>query len=119
MDAQFAKLNMLIREGTVLALNGGIINVRLPVELTVTNLDGFRKRIEREWGRLAATGRFFEIDMDAGGLEFLDSAALGFLVGLKKQADQAGIALRCHGFQGAAQRTIKLARLEKLLGGNE
>jgi N-acetylglucosaminyldiphosphoundecaprenol N-acetyl-beta-D-mannosaminyltransferase len=119
LEARLAKLNVLIREGTVMALNGGIMSVRLPLELTVTNLDGFRERIEREWGRLAATGRFFEIDMDAKGLEFLDSAALGFLVGLKKQAGQARIALRCHGFQGAARRTIKLARLEELLSGKK
>jgi N-acetylglucosaminyldiphosphoundecaprenol N-acetyl-beta-D-mannosaminyltransferase len=117
LEARLAKLNVLIREGTVLALSGGTMNVRLPLELTVASLDGFRERIEREWGRLAATGRFLEIDMDAGGLEFLDSAALGFLVGLKKQADQAGVVLRCRGFQGAARRTIKLARLEELLGG--
>jgi N-acetylglucosaminyldiphosphoundecaprenol N-acetyl-beta-D-mannosaminyltransferase len=116
LEARLAGLNLLIREGTVLSLSEGTMNVRLPLELTVTNLDGFRDRIDREWAKLTASGRFREIDMDAAGVEFLDSAALGFLVGLKRQADQAGVALHCHGFQGAAMRTVKLARLEELLG---
>ncbi|GAB6060079.1 WecB/TagA/CpsF family glycosyltransferase [Desulfonatronum parangueonense] len=117
LESHLAKLNVLIRDGTVLGLGSGVMTIRLPLELTVTNLDAFRERIEREWKKMTRTGRFFEMDINAEGLEFLDSAALGYLVGLKKQADHAGLAFRCHGFQGAAGRTVRLARLEALLGG--
>ncbi len=116
LQSQLGKLQQIVREGSVVDMGQGFINVRMPIELTVTNLEDFRQKVEGIWDRLSVHGGLNEITFDARELEFIDSAALGFLVGLKKKAQEQKIHMKFHGFSGAAGKTLKLARLEKLLG---
>jgi N-acetylglucosaminyldiphosphoundecaprenol N-acetyl-beta-D-mannosaminyltransferase len=89
--------------------------IRLPLELTVSGLDDFQKELDRQWSQMTASGSLKQIIIDARALEFIDSAALGFLVGLKKKADMLDIDFACRGFRGPARQTIRLAQLEALL----
>ncbi|MEI6218317.1 MAG: STAS domain-containing protein, partial [bacterium] len=89
--------------------------LRLPVELTAANLGLYRIAVDDEWKTIEGRGHPGGVIVDAYAVEFIDSAALGFLVAVKKKAEQAGITFRCFGFCGGALRTLKLARLEHLV----
>ncbi|WP_291321893.1 WecB/TagA/CpsF family glycosyltransferase [Desulfonatronospira sp.] len=116
LQSQLGKLQRIVREGSVVDMGQGFLKIRMPLELTVTNLEDFRQKVDGIWDRLSAQGGLDEITIDAGQLEFIDSSALGFLVGLKKKAQAQNILMEFHGFSGDAGKTLKLARLDKLLG---
>lgn len=105
------------REGRVVISADGVGEVRLPLELTAANLDPFRTRLARIWPEQATPPRFRTLRLDASHLEFLDSAALGFLLGLKKRCDRQNLPLQLVGLHGAAQRAVRLARVEHLFQG--
>ena len=104
------------REGEreMCAVSEGLLVLRLPAELTVTNVEQFRERFELKRQVLEQKEKRVGVEVDATALEFLDSAALGFLNAIRKQAAQAGWSFRCFGFHGTALQTLKIARLDTL-----
>ena len=101
-------------DGEMCSLSGGRLVLTLPTELTVTNVDQFRAQFEKTWQVLEQKEKRDGITVDATAVEFLDSAALGFLNAIRKQAAQTGLDFRCFGFHGAALQTLKIARLDAL-----
>jgi N-acetylglucosaminyldiphosphoundecaprenol N-acetyl-beta-D-mannosaminyltransferase len=95
-------------------VSDGRLTLALPAELTAANLDTFRATFEQAWQKWEQQKPCEGVTVDATGIEFLDSAALGFLNALRKQTAQAGVAFRCFGFHGAALQTLKIARLDTL-----
>lgn len=116
LQSQLGMLQQIVREGSLVDMGQGFLKIRMPLELTVTNLENFRQKVEGIWDRMSGHGGLNEITFDARELEYIDSAALGYLVGLKKKAQTHDIVMKFDGFSGAAGKTLKLARLEKLLG---
>jgi anti-anti-sigma factor len=88
----------------------------LPTELTAANLEPFKATFEQAWQSWEQQKQRDGVTVDATAIEFLDSAALGFLHAIRKQTTQAGLAFRCFGFHGAALQTLKIARLDTLFG---
>ena len=91
------------------------LHLRLPLELTAANLPEFRRMVDAEWTYARAAGGPHAVLVDGAGVQFIDSAALGFLVGLRRRAEQTSVGLHCVGFRNGALQTVKLARLESLL----
>ncbi len=116
-DSLAGELRKLRRSAKPLTqMAAGILEIILPLELTAVNLEDFRAQVVQDWLKIQASGNFSGIRISATHLEFIDSAALGFLAGLKKQTREQELTMQVEGFQGAAKRALKLARLEKLLG---
>ena len=92
----------------------GRLTLTLPAELTAANLEPFRTTFEKAWQKWEQQKQRDGVIMDATAMEFLDSAALGFLNAIRKQTTQAGQSFRCIGFHGAALQTLKIARLDTL-----
>lgn len=112
-----AELADIRREGTIVITADGVGEARLPLELTAANLDQFRALLARIWPEHGPPPDFHILRLDASHLEFLDSTALGFLLGLKKRCIRQNLPLQLVGLHGAAQRAIRLARVEHLLQG--
>jgi len=85
----------------------------LPVELTSANLPQWRERWNNVWAN--ADKDVLEVLIDGAATHFLDSAALGFLVGIKKTVDQHHLGWQCGGFGSAARQVMKIARLDTML----
>ncbi len=92
--------------------NGRLL-VTLPTELTAASLEACRTKIEEAW-LLVEQQDLKGVTLDAAALEFMDSAALGFLNGIRVRTTQAGLLFQCVGFHGAALQTLKIARLDSL-----
>lgn len=108
MRARRAELEDAARQGDV-RLDQGRLRVRLPSELNTATLPAWAARTEAAW---ATSVR--EVDVDAAGLDFLDSAGLGWLIALRKRCQDRSLACVCHGFRGAPLQTMRLARVERL-----
>ena len=85
----------------------------LPQELTAANLPEWRSRWELAWKNARHEVR--EVVVDGAATRFLDSSALGFLVGIKKAVDAQGLVWKCGAFGSAVQQIMKIARVDKLL----
>ena len=104
--------NMSIREGRIGNDEGNRLVARIPLELTVANLDEFKQR----WGETCVNVQSSrEWILDLSQTRFVDSAALGFFVGLNKRATDAGIPLRFTGIQSSVRQTFRIAKMESLL----
>lgn len=91
------------------------LQIVLPAELTAANLEAFRVRLaDGVAGYLKRPGARGLL-VDASALSFLDSSAMGYLVRLRQQALTAGSTARFSGFRGAAQQSLKIARLDSIL----
>ncbi len=99
------------REGRIDRAEQGRLTASLPTELMAANLDGFKRLWEANPDLPSAR----EWILDASLTRFVDSAALGFFVGLKKRATDAGIALRFTGVQARVRQTCRIARVESVL----
>jgi N-acetylglucosaminyldiphosphoundecaprenol N-acetyl-beta-D-mannosaminyltransferase len=95
-------------------VSGGRLTLALPAELTAANLEPFRTTFEQAWQGWEQQKHREGVTVDATAIEFLDSAAMGFLNAIRKQTAQAGLAFQCLGFHGAALQTLKIARLDTL-----
>lgn len=85
----------------------------LPRELTAANLPEWRARWEQAWK--AANHEAREVVVDGAATQFIDSAALGFIVGLKKTVTAQGATWKCGAFGSAVLQIMKIARVDKLL----
>ena len=101
------------RRGRVECSPEGIMRLLLPFELTAANLAEFRSRYEQALppgGELAVKGW----SIHAAHLQFLDSAALGFLVALHKSAQQNHGAFSAMHWNEIPRRILRTAKLENL-----
>jgi len=96
------------------SVSRGQLTLTLPAELTAANLESVKNMVNQVWQDWEHEKQREGVTVDATALEFLDSAALGFLNGLRKQAAEAGLTFRCLGFHGAALQTLKIARLDTI-----
>ncbi len=103
------------REGAVETDENRRLTLALPAELTAAGLPVFRARVEEAWQSLEAEGGPAALRVDASTLSFIDSAALGFLVSLKRRIETAGGAFSGFGYSGTILQTLKIARLDKVL----
>jgi len=85
----------------------------LPRELTAANLPAWRAQWEAAWQDASREVR--TVVVDGAATRFMDSAALGFLVGIKKAVASQGVAWQCGAFGSAVTQIIKIARVDKLL----
>ncbi len=85
----------------------------LPRELTAANLPAWRGQWDAAWQDASREVR--EVLVDGAATRFMDSAALGFLVGVKKAVTAQGVTWRCGAFGAAVTQIIKIARVDKLL----
>ncbi len=106
--------------GDVWREQGDTLVYRLPIELTAANADS-----EKQHFLLAAREAFAgprpvgHVRFDAGAMVFLDSSGLGFLVSQCRSLHGQGITAVCTGLQGAALRTVEIARVRSVLMGEE
>ena len=100
-----------IREGKIGNDGHGRLIARLPLELTAANLDEFKQQWEESPDLWTAR----EWILDLSSTHFVDSAALGFFVGLKKRAADAGIPIRFSGTQTRVRQTFRIAKVESIL----
>jgi N-acetylglucosaminyldiphosphoundecaprenol N-acetyl-beta-D-mannosaminyltransferase len=90
-----------------------VLQVSLPMELTIEGLAPWNARIAEAW-QPGLTG----VCLEAAGLEFIDSAGIGWLVSVAARCRDEGIYYRANGFRGAALRSLRLARVADQLTGN-
>ncbi len=102
------------REGGVHLTPSGVLCLRLPAELTAASLPAYRAHYE---AALPARGPDAVLgwEIDATATRFLDSAALGFLVSLRKKADQNQCPFVAMNWSPVAWRILQVARLESVL----
>ena len=89
------------------------LSLALPRELTTANLPAWRAQWDAAWQ--VARREVRAVVVDGAATRFMDSAALGFLVGIKKAVTTKGIAWQCGAFDSAVTQIIKIARVDKLL----
>ena len=102
------------RAGDVRIDDARRLRVILPAELTAANHASFREQVDTVWLDATRADMVTGVEVDASGVTFLDSAALGFLVALRKRALPLPDGFSCAGFHGNARRTLQIARLESL-----
>ena len=83
----------------------------MPAELTAANLDDFRAR----WTRAVADAPPARITVDFRHTTFMDSSALGFLVGLAREASAAGRTLRWVAIGGKVAHILALTKLDRII----
>jgi len=98
-------------EGRIGRDENGRLVARLPLELTAANLDGFKQL----WESCPDLTTAHEWILDASLTRFVDSAALGFFMGLKKRATEAGLPLRITGLQPRIRQIFRIGRVEAAL----
>ncbi|MCF7849039.1 MAG: WecB/TagA/CpsF family glycosyltransferase [Kiritimatiellales bacterium] len=91
------------------------LTLELPLELTAATLPEFRLRAEQLHHELKQQGMLKSIRIDAVRLDFIDSSGLGFLAGLKKQAQVEGTAVTIENMGPKPRRVLEIARVDKLL----
>lgn len=89
--------------------------IALPAELTAATLPAFRERVQSAWDDAARRDAISGLTVDGSVLSFLDSAALGYLMKLKRAAADLADGYRGVGFHGNALQTLKIARLDREL----
>jgi N-acetylglucosaminyldiphosphoundecaprenol N-acetyl-beta-D-mannosaminyltransferase len=84
-----------------------------PPELTAASLPAWREQVREHLEAL--TPGIQHVEVDASRLSFIDSASLGYLVGLKKNVESKGLCFSLSHLQGAALTSARLARVDKYL----
>jgi len=101
------------RGRTEIQASGYRMTIRLPAELHAGNLEEFKAQALAQLDPFPSVLSY--VELDAAQLVFVDSSALGFWMGLKCRAAEAGAQLRIRNLSGAPRRTLRLARLDSLL----
>ena len=55
-----------------------------------------------------------ELDLDMGGVEYMDSSALGMLLLLKERADAASKRVALHNYKGTVRQVLDIANFGKI-----
>lgn len=107
-EARCAELNNALRHGEI-SRGDDLLRLILPAEMNTATLPAWAARVEKA---LAANVR--RIAVDASGLTFMDSASLGWLIALRKRAQDQHWDFTSSGFAGAPLQTLRLARMDKI-----
>lgn len=65
-------------------------------------------------GSLLAAENVRELQLDMGGLEYMDSSALGMLLLLKERADAASKRVALHNCKGTVRQVLDIANFGKI-----
>jgi N-acetylglucosaminyldiphosphoundecaprenol N-acetyl-beta-D-mannosaminyltransferase len=106
-------LHAALADGKISRDQPGRLVFVLPRELTAANLPAWRAKWDAAWQD--ASREVQAVVIDGAATRFIDSAALGFLVGIRKAVTTQGLTWQCGGFGSAVSQIIKIARVEKLL----
>ena len=87
----------------------GVIAVRGPLNAVV--VDSFREQMQR-W--MAANEGVRQIVLDAGEMDYIDSAGLGVLIALLKRATEAGCDIRIARLGNKARMVFEITRAYKI-----
>jgi N-acetylglucosaminyldiphosphoundecaprenol N-acetyl-beta-D-mannosaminyltransferase len=112
--ARLQALRSSQREGAASCTAAGTMCLLLPAELTAGKLAAYRAIYESALPAdgLAAVNGW---EIDASRLEFLDSAAMGFLAGLRKAAEDRGCPFVAMNWSDRARRILQVAHLDAVL----
>lgn len=97
------------RQRGVAQLKGNCLELRLPAELDVARLGAWSVRVDAVWSPAVR-----RVVVDAAGMRFIDSAALGWLIALRKRCQDQRSDFECGGFQGPPLQTLRLAKIDAL-----
>lgn len=97
------------------ATDGECLRLIAPTELTAVSLQAWRGSVDDALYALPATVRMVEIDTTC--MRFIDRAAIGFLIALKKKIESGNRRFLVTHMQPAVRTTMRLARVESLLAG--
>jgi N-acetylglucosaminyldiphosphoundecaprenol N-acetyl-beta-D-mannosaminyltransferase len=110
VDHQLAQHQAMRRDGVVGTDSAGGLRLWLPTELTAANVEAWRSRVNIAWPR----ERWALALVDVGGVRFMDSAGLGWLIAARKRAQDEGRPFRVIGLGGQVLKLLKLARVDSL-----
>ena len=108
VEAQIGEQKAMRRDGVAGKDSQGGLRLWLPAELTAANIASWRARVDNSW---PSEPRAL-ILVDAGGTRFMDSAGIGWLIAVRKRAQEEGKTFRATGFAGAVRKVLKLARVD-------
>jgi anti-anti-sigma factor len=91
------------------------LTLALPMELTAATLPEFKEQSEQLHHELKQQGMLKSIRIDATRLDFIDSSGLGFLAGLKKQAQVEDIVMTIENMGKKPRRVFEIARVDEIL----
>jgi anti-anti-sigma factor len=91
-------------------IRGGRAVVRLQGRFDFSAHRSFRDSC----GGLLESGEVHELDLDMGGVEYIDSAALGMLLLLKERADAACKPVALYNCKGAVRQVLDIANFSKI-----
>ncbi len=111
VEAQIAQDRSVRRKGVVGTDSEGGLRLWLPAELTAGNVAEWRATVNASWPRT----RHSLILVDGGGARFMDSAGIGWLVSVRKRAQEEGLIFRATGFSGPVLKVLHLARVANFL----
>jgi anti-anti-sigma factor len=72
------------------------------------------REIRDSCGALLASEEVRELELDMGGLEYMDSSALGMLLLLKERADAACKRVALHNCKGTVRQVLDIANFGKI-----
>ena len=113
LEHSIRKLHAALADGKIWRDQPDRLVFALPRELTAANLAEWRKQWETAWQDASREVR--TVSVDGAATRFVDSAALGFLVGIHKAVVAQGLTWKCGAFGSAVTQIIKIARVDKLL----
>ncbi len=93
----------------------GLLTLDLPMELTAATLPDFERQTEFIHHELKEQGILKTVLVDASQLDFIDSSGLGFLIALKKAAQDEGVSMSIANLSHKPRRTFEIARVDKVL----
>lgn len=94
--------------GNVSRDSKGRILFQLPLELTAANLDSFKQTVDA----FRDMENAWEWEIQASGTRFVDSAAMGYFLLLRKRAQEHGISLRMTGIRPAVRRALEITGIQ-------
>ena len=91
--------------------HGSFLTVKLKGEIDHHSCEYIRERIDREF----IQRRLKDIEMDLKNVDFMDSSAIGLIIGRFKLAKSLGGAMRVVGVNDACAKVIRLSGLEGVI----
>ena len=93
----------------------GALKLELPIELTAATLPGVERQMAFIHEELKEKDFLKTVEVDAAQLDFIDSSGLGFLISLKKAAQDKGVSMSITHLDPKPRRTFEIARVDKIL----
>lgn len=99
------------------ALDAGRLRLLPPEDLTAAALQTWRSQVEHAINTMPPEVPVVEVDMTA--VRFIDSAAIGFLLALKRSTESRRLRFLVTSLQPAVRTTLRIARVESVLAGSD